>query len=253
MELHRVKWRSEVPGAYAERYRSLRSLILGIFIGGIIADTWALILGLDVKLFWAYFSTAITIAGYAIYISQMYPPTGRPAVKPEPLSWILFGFLTATGAIVQIEQGANTGSWCLVTTAAACFVIAGWSYLMWRHEWKFDALYGITAIGAIGLFAFSVATARNPTLATRSAVLATLADLVSYGPTFRKAWSRPSEDSITNFGFNSVKCIPALLALESYSVATMIYLLMLTIVNGGFAVFLQIRRYQLGKLGGDRL
>lgn len=194
------------------------------------------------KLFWAFLSVTITLTGYAIYISQMFPPKDGTVVKPEPLSWVLFGFLTATGALVQIAQGGDTGSWCLVITAAACFVIAGWSYLKWRSEWGFDSFHKRVALGAIALFAFSVIIAKNPALAMLSAVLATLADLVSYGPTFRKGWLRPHEESVTNFAFNSVKCVPALLALQSYSIATTVYLLMLTIVNAGFAIFLLIRR-----------
>jgi hypothetical protein len=210
----------------------------------VIADFGGLGLGLDLKLFWAFLSAAITLTGYAIYISQMFPPKGGTAVKPEPLSWVLFGFLTATGGLVQIAQHGDAGSWCLVITAAACFLIAGWSYLKWRSECKFDAFHKVVAVGAIGLFALSAVTARNPALATLVAVLATFADLVSYGPTFRNGWLRPYDDSATNFAFNSVKCIPALLALQSYSIATTIYLLMLTIVNGGFAIFLLMRRRQ---------
>lgn len=223
-------------------YRARGPLISAFFLGSLIADLWGLGVGLDLKLFWAFLSVAITLTGYAIYISQMYPKRSEPPVKPEPLSWVFFGFLTATGALVQIKQNGGAGSWCLIITAAGCFVIAGWSYWKWRSEWYFDSLHKGVALGSIALFAVSLVMAKSPRLAVLSAVSATLADFVSYFPTFRKGFLRPHEDSSTNFAFNSAKCIPALLALQSYSIATTVYLIMLTIVNGGFAMFLLVRR-----------
>lgn len=226
----------------------IRVIAILLIISGIIS-LYALEVGLDVKLFWAYMSTAITVAGYAIYISQMYPSNGENAVKPEPYSWVLFGLFTATGAFVQIAQGGRTGSWCLVVTACMCFLIAGWSYWRWKSDWPFDLARKIYVGVAIALFVLSVFKAHEPGWAIFSAVSATLADVAGYGPTFMKAWSHPDEDSVTNFVFNSLKCVPALLALQAYSVATTVYLVMLTIVNGGFVLFLLFRRYQLRENG----
>jgi len=215
-------------------------LIAIVLLALLTGDLYELLSGLDWKTFWRNASIAITLVGYAFYIWQMYPPDGTPPVKPEPISWTLFGILTAAGWVVQVAQGAGAGSWCLGITAGACFIIAGWSYL--KFSWTFDRFHIIVVFLALALFAFSAATSQEPTMATASAILATLADFVSYGPTFRKAWYHPREDSITNFVFNSVKCVPALLAIESYSIATTVYLIMLWVVNGGFAVFLAIRR-----------
>jgi hypothetical protein len=221
-------------------------IVFSVLLALIVADVAARQFGLSAELFWAYMSTAITISGYTIYVCQMFPKAVEQVVKPEPLSWALFGFLTATGALVQITQGGSVGSWCLIVTAFACFLIAGLSYWKWRMEWKFDRFHKITAAGALALFVFGALTSRWAALATVSAVLATLADMISYGPMLRKAWSKPYQESVTNLAFNSVKCVPALLALESYSLATTVYLGMLTIVNGGFAIFLLIRRRHVG-------
>jgi hypothetical protein len=226
-------------------YQTRHRTIIGFLVLSLAACVLAWQRGLEWKLFCAYVSTAITLTGYAFYISQMYPPPGKTAVRPEPLTWVLFGFLTATGWIIQVAQGADAGSWCLGVTWIACFLIAGWSYF--KFEWTFDASHIWVAVAALFLFTLSVLFRANPALATASAVAATLADLVSYKPTFQKAWSRPYEDSITNFTFNSVKCIPALLALSSFTVATTVYLLMLTVVNGGFAIFLALRRAYLDR------
>jgi hypothetical protein len=201
---------------------------------------------------WGYISVAITLSGYTIYIWQMYPALGESPAKPHPLSWCLFGFLTATGWVAQVAQGAQEGSWCLGVTAGFCFLIALISYVRfsndWRRSWadgnnlRFDLV--VTAL-ALALFLGSLAVIGDPRLASAAALCATGADFISYWPTFKKAWSRPEEDSALNFGYNSIKCLPALLALGSYSIATTVYLAMLLVVNGFFSLFLLIRRRAL--------
>ncbi|MCL4391859.1 hypothetical protein M1413_00800 [Patescibacteria group bacterium] len=189
------------------------------------------------KVLWGYLSVGITLAGYAIYIASMYRTTEpKKRIKPHPLSWALFGFLTATGWLIQKSQDGQAGSWCLGVTALFCFVIAGISF--WKYPWKFEWKDWVWIVAGMALFLFYLIT-KTPTL---SATLATLADLVGYGPTLRKGWREPHTDNPTNFAFNSAKCIPALLALASYSWATMVYLVMLTIMNGGVTFMLIARR-----------
>src|SRR6266851_4979538 len=116
---------------------SMRLALVGLFlVGSVVADGYALTTGLALKLFWAYLSAAITLAGYAIYISQMYPDHTERVIKPQPLSWIGFGFLTGAGWLIQVAQGGEAGSWCLGVTALACLVIGVWSFV--KFSWRFD-------------------------------------------------------------------------------------------------------------------
>lgn len=219
------------------------AIIGGLFALAVAADLGAWANGLAVNLFWAYLSVAIALCGHVFYLSQMYPQPGHPIVKPEPLAWALFGFLTGAGWIVQHAQGGAAGSWCLGVTALACFVIAIWSYC--KFDWTFDRAHLHVAASVLLLFAFSFATRNDPAYATLSALAATFADFVSYFPSFRKARRFPHEESVTNTAIGGAKCVPALLALDVYSVATMAFLVMLIIVNGSFALYLLIRRHQL--------
>ena len=198
---------------------------------------------------WSYVAVAVTICGYVIYIWQMFPAQGHSPAKPHPLSWVLFGFLTATGWVVQEAQGAQEGSWCLGVTAGFCFLIAGVSFWRFREDWRRSwadidniRLDIVVTILALILFVASLPTRYYTELATTSVIFAAGADFVSYLPTFKKAWNRPEEDSATNFAYNSIKCLPALLALGSYSFATAAYLVMLLIVNGFFSAFLLVWR-----------
>lgn len=206
-------------------------------------DAFALAHGLAIKLFWAYLSVALTLAGYAIYLSQMYPENPEHVKKPQPLSWVGFGFLTGAGWLIQAAQGGKAGSWCLGITAVACFIIGIWSWA--RFGFRANKISVCAAGLGVSLFVVSFFTRKIEGWATISAICATLADLAFYEPTFKNAWRKPQEESVTNFAFNSAKCLPALLALGVYSVATMIYLIMLMVVNGCFSLFLVYRRKQL--------
>ena len=64
------------------------------------------------------FGRARGAAAAVIYIAQ----TLRGDVRPHPLSWFLFGILSATGYWVQRDQGAHQGSWTLLAMTIICFV-----------------------------------------------------------------------------------------------------------------------------------
>ncbi|MDP2821334.1 MAG: hypothetical protein Q8O52_01455 [Sulfuritalea sp.] len=189
----------------------------------------------------------ITLSGYAAYLGQMYSSHPRQVVKPQPLSWIGFGFLTGAGWLIQVAQGGDEGSWCLGITALACLLIGGLSLV--KFPWNFDRRSASIAAVGIALFILSIPTRTLDGWATFSAICVTLADVAFYEPTIKKALRSPYEESVTNFTFNSIKCVPALLALQTFTLATTIYLFMLTLVNGGFAIFLLYRRCQFAQTG----
>lgn len=184
-----------------------------------------------------YLSVAITLTGYVLYITSMYRKASpEKQIKPHPLSWSLFGFLTATGWLAQEMKGGHDGSWCLGITSLFCFLIATLSFK--RYSWRFEKKDWVFVVVGMVLFLYSVFV-QTPAI---SATLATLADLAGYGPTLRKGWRQPYTDNPVNFTFNSVKCIPAILALASYSWATCVYLVMLIGMNGFVATMLIARR-----------
>jgi hypothetical protein len=110
-----------------------------------------------------------------------------------------------------------------------------------KYYWEFTRSDWAWIFVGVALFVFYFLTKS----ATLSALLATLADLAGYVPTVKKAWRFPNTDNPVGFAFNSVKCIPALLALSSYSLATCVYLVMLLVANGGMVAMLIARREYL--------
>lgn len=181
-------------------------------------------------------SVAISILAYGIYIWQTARKEG---VQPHPFSWFLWGLVTAVAYLVQRAQGGEAGSWVTGFTAAVCFFIGGLTLI--KHKWRFS-WFDWFSIGT-GLFVFAFYLfAKSP---TQSAILATATDVMGYGPTIKKGWAEPYSDSATSFALNSVKFVPALFALGSYSIATWFYPTTLIFVNGGVAVLLLTRRWQI--------
>jgi len=195
------------------------------------------------KLSMGYFSIAITFWAYLLYIASMFrevDAAGR-RIEPHPLSWMLFGFLTGIGWLVQVAEGGQAGSWCLGVTAFFCFGIAGISW--WKHEWRFSWDEWVWVAVGVCLFLFYLLTKAS----TLAVTLAVLADMAGYGPTVKKGWGNPYKDNPTVFALNSAKCIPALLALSAYSWDTSLYLWMLLVANGLVAAMLVLRRRHMDR------
>jgi hypothetical protein len=184
-------------------------------------------------------SVVIMFAAYAIYIWQT---TRGKGVKPHPFSWFLWGILTGVVYLVQVLEGEGPGSWVAGFTSLICFLIGAVSFF--KYQWRFSLFDWLSV--TFGLFVFGIyLISKNPTL---SAILATASDVIGYGPTFKKGWAAPNEDSVSSFALNSAKYIPSVLALNSYSVATCVYPIALVIMNGAVAAMLLLRRHQAEQL-----
>lgn len=183
-------------------------------------------------------SVAIGIVAYAIYFWQT---AKRRGIQPHPFSWFLWGLVTAVAYLVQRERGGAAGSWVTGFTALVCFTIGGLGLL--KRTKRFTRLDWFSLSAGLAVFMF-YRLARDP---TRSAVFATVTALVGFGLTMKKGWVEPHNDSATSFAFNGIKFVPAVFALESYSVASCLFPTTLIIVNLAVAVLLLVRRRHISK------
>ena len=177
-------------------------------------------------------SVALAIIAAIIYVFQ----TVRGDVRPHPLSWFLFGILSATGYWVQRDQGAHQGSWTLLAMTIICFVFVAASVARGersfsRQEWSFAVAGGAVFV----LYLFT----REPNVA---AALTTIVDALGYGPTFVRGWSHPRKDSVTSFALNGVKFVPSLMAMDPISFATSFYPATLLVLNTAVSTMLLLRR-----------
>jgi hypothetical protein len=184
----------------------------------------------------------IALIAYGIYGWQ----TATGTARPHPLSWLIFGILTGTGFLVQWDQNAGAGSWVMGVTAAICFLLAAASVHKGERRFPWYEWLFLIAAGIVFLFYL---TTKEPTY---SAVLATAVDVIGYGPTLTKGWSRPSTDSASSFALNSLKFVPSLFAMNVISVATCVYPATLIVVNAAVALLLAFWRKQMPQLSDPR-
>jgi hypothetical protein len=177
-------------------------------------------------------SVGLALVAAMIYVWQ----TLTDRVRPHPLSWFLFGVLSATGYLIQRDQGEHAGSWALLAMTVICFGLAGLSVALGeRHfsakEWAF--LVASCLVFLLYLFT------QEPNI---SAVLTTVVDGLGFGPTFTRGWSQPRKDSVISFALNAAKFLPSLLAMENRSFAACIYPAALLVLNAAVAIMLAARR-----------
>jgi len=197
----------------------------------------------------------IAIAAYGIYVWK----TLRGEARPHPLSWLIFGVLTGTGYLVQLDQKAGPGSWVMAITTLVCLMLCVMSF--WRGERTFPWYEWAFLGAAIVVFTFHL-WSRNPELIgdivggtprdllirhapAISSTLAAFVNVLGFGPTVTKAWLRPHSDSVSIFVLNSLKFVPSFFALDSISVATCVFPATLVVANAGVALIIYLRRQQV--------
>jgi hypothetical protein len=219
------------------------------FAGGIVD------LAVSTKDLMGALAVLIAIAAYGIYVWK----TLRGEARPHPLSWLIFGVLTGTGYLVQLDQKAGPGSWVMAITTIVCLMLCVMSF--WRGERTFPSYEWAFLGAAIVVFAFYL-WSRNPELIGNvvagtprnflirhapaiSSTLAAFVNVLGFGPTVTKAWLRPHSDSVSIFALNSLKFVPSFFALDSISVATCVFPATLVVANAAVALIIYLRRQQV--------
>lgn len=139
-------------------------------------------------------------------------------VKPHVFSWIIWGSTTLVVFLAQLQAGGGVGAWPIGVSGAITLLIAMLAYLqradltITRADWWFL----IAASTSLPLW---FATA-DPTWAV---VVLTLVDLLGFGPTVRKVYTAPHSESLTFFAILAARNSIVVMALEHYSVATVLF------------------------------
>jgi hypothetical protein len=179
-------------------------------------------------------AVVITLIAYGIYVWQ----TLRGEARPHPLSWLIFGILTTTAYLVQVDEAAGPGSWVMGITAIVCLALCLMSF--WRGERTFPWYEWAFLLAAAVVFAFYL-WSHEPTV---SATLAAAVAVLGFGPTLTKAWQRPHSDSVTTFALNGLKFVPAFFAMDTLTVATCVMPAALVVANLVVALVIYARRTQ---------
>lgn len=157
---------------------------------------------------------AITLFAFIPYLRAIVSGHARPHV----FSWIIWGSTTLIVFFAQLQDGAGIGAWPIGVSGVMTLVVAMLAY-QYRADYNItrtDRIFMCLAMLSLPLWYLTA----NPMWAV---ILLTFVDLLGFGPTFRKAFYLPYQENIGFFSLFALRNLLVLLALEHYSLATILF------------------------------
>jgi len=175
----------------------------------------------------------VTVALFASYIRSI-----RVAqTVPHVFSWVIWAGGTLLVFVAQLAGGGGVGAWPIGLSGCITGYIAYLAYRK-RHQSRIRALdWVFFALAISALPAWWLAS--DPLWAV---VLLTSADVIGFGPTFRRAYHQPHQEHAGFFAFGALRNLLVVLALERYSWTTVLFPAAVGIACLGLAGLLYVRR-----------
>ncbi|MBU1192879.1 MAG: hypothetical protein KKE76_14360 [Gammaproteobacteria bacterium] len=157
---------------------------------------------------------ALTLIAFFPYIRSII----KDEIKPHVFSWIIWGTTTFVVFLAQLKENAGVGAWPIGVSGSITILIAILAYLK-RADisiTKTDWLFFASALSSLPFWYFT----SDPLWAV---VILTTVDVLGFGPTVRKAYSSPYSESLPFFALFTARNLIVIMALENYSVTTVLF------------------------------
>ena len=157
---------------------------------------------------------ALTFGIFFPYIRSIH----RGKTKPHVFSWAVWGLGTFIVFLAQLAGRGGLGAWPIGVSGVITGYVALLAYLkradivITRADWAFF----FAALSALPFWSLT----SDPLWAV---VILTVVDLIGFGPTVRRAYDHPHEESASFFALGAVRNLLAILALEHYSLTTVLF------------------------------
>jgi hypothetical protein len=156
----------------------------------------------------------LTIVAFVPYVRAILNGTARPHV----FSWVIWGATTFVVFLAQLEGRGGVGAWPIGISGSITIVIA---VLAWVKRADVtitgtDWLFLVTALSSLPLWYLT----SDPLWAV---VILTTVDVLGFGPTIRKAYHYPHSESVLFFALFAARNLLVVMALEHYSVTTVLF------------------------------
>lgn len=187
----------------------------------------------SIKLIFSGLAIIITFIAFVPYIHSIL--SGH--TKPHVFSWVIWGTTTVIVFFAQIEAKGGMGAWPIGVSGAITMVIAILAFIK-RSDisiTKTDWLFFIAALTSLPFWYFS----SDPFWAV---VLLTCVDLLGFGPTIRKAYKYPYKENCPFFILFIARNTFSILALEHYSITTVLFPLSVSAACLGLLTLVYYRR-----------
>ncbi len=179
---------------------------------------------------------ALTIAAFYPYIRAII----QGAIRPHVFSWVIWGATTFVVFLAQLEAEGGAGAWPIGVSGCITLLIALLAY--WKRAditiSGTDWLYFVLAMSSLPFWYVT----SNPLWAV---VILTTVDVLGFGPTVRKAYAFPHSESLLFFSLVALRNLVVILALESYSVTTVLFPAVIAATCMALIAMLVYRRREL--------
>jgi hypothetical protein len=179
-----------------------------------------------------FLAALVGVVGYVPYFRDIL----RGKTKPHPFSWIIFTILLAITFFAQISSGGGPGAW---VSGVSAIGVGGVTVLAFIHGEKtitrFDWICFVGALAGVILWHRS----SNPLSAI---AIVTTVNMVAFVPTWRKAYRKPYQETISFYVIAAVKYFISLFALATFDLTTALFPLAVILSNVSFVTMLVLRR-----------
>lgn len=180
----------------------------------------------------------LTFAAFFPYIRSIM----RGKTKPHVFSWVIWGSTTFIVFLAQLTDNGGAGAWPIGVSGIVTLYVA---LLAYKHRadnsiTKTDWIFLFLAMSSLPFWYLTA----NPLWAV---VILTTTDILGFGPTFRKAYASPFEEQLTFFIIMTARNIIAAIALEHYSVTTILFPATVALACFIFIVMVAVRRLVIKK------
>ena len=156
----------------------------------------------------------LTFVAFVPYIRSIQ----QGITQPHVFSWIIWGSTTFVVFLAQLADEGGAGAWPIGVSGIVTLYIALLAYRVkadisiTRTDWAFLVI-------SLSALPFWYITA-DPLWAV---VILTTVDVLGFGPTYRKAWHHPRQENLGFYSIIALRNIIAAIALEHYSLTTLLF------------------------------
>lgn len=162
----------------------------------------------------SFTAIALTFIAFIPYIRSIQ----QGKTKPHVFSWIIWASVTFIVFLAQLSDKGGAGAWPIGVSGLITFYVAILAYTKKSDTMitNKDRLFFLAAMSALPFWYLT----SNPLWAV---VILTTIDLIGFAPTYRKAYHHPNEEQLLFFSLIASRNLIAILALEHYSLTTMLF------------------------------
>ncbi|MDO8513945.1 MAG: hypothetical protein Q7S50_00160 [bacterium] len=180
----------------------------------------------------------LVFVGDTLYIWSII----KGSTKPHIFTWFIYVLIDGTVFAVQLLEGGGAGSWVLGTATVANSIIM--ILALFKGEKNIRPIDWACLVGAgFGIILWQVI--ENPFGAV---VILTVVNTIALIPTFRKAFVRPAEESISVWLVDVIRFSLSIAALEVRTLTTALFPVGVVLVNSLLVGIILLRRRQLGRI-----